>query len=124
MDSILTSTKKTLGITEACTDFDADLIDHINSAFSILNQLGVGPVSGFAIEDKNDEWTDFMAESPKLNLAKEYLQKKVRIFFDPPDKGSLMDSTNNTIKELEWRLTIAADPIVPNGGGGSQNVGV
>ena len=43
MDSILTSIKKLLGITEEYDHFDQDLILHINSVFGILTQLGVGP---------------------------------------------------------------------------------
>ena len=49
--SILKSTKKILGIAEDYTVFDLDIITHINSAFSTLTQLGVGPVEGFIIED-------------------------------------------------------------------------
>ena len=48
-ESILTSVKKLLGIDESYTHFDADLIMHINSVFSILGQMGVGPKKGFAI---------------------------------------------------------------------------
>ena len=47
MESILTSIKKMLGITEEYEHFDSDLIIHINSVFMILTQLGVGPPSGF-----------------------------------------------------------------------------
>ena len=49
IDSILTSIKKLLGITEDYEHFDEDLIMHINSVFMILSQLGVGPASGFSI---------------------------------------------------------------------------
>ena len=52
MESILTSIKKMLGITEEYEHFDSDLIIHINSVFMILTQLGVGPPSGFSIQDK------------------------------------------------------------------------
>ena len=45
-DSILTSVKKMLGIAEEYEHFDADLLMHINSVFSILHQLGVGPADG------------------------------------------------------------------------------
>lgn len=110
MDSILLSVKKLLGIEESYTHFDADLIIHINSVFSILNQLGVGPEDGFTVEDKMDLWTDFMGESPKLNFVKSYVQLKVKLLFDPPDKGSLMDALTRTISELEWRIQVAADP--------------
>ena len=43
MDSILTSIKKMLGITEDYEHFDQDIIMHINSVFMILTQMGVGP---------------------------------------------------------------------------------
>ena len=51
-ESILTSIKKLLGIAEEYKQFDADIIMHINSVFSILTQLGVGPSNGFSIQDE------------------------------------------------------------------------
>lgn len=39
-ESVLTSVKKLLGIDEGYTHFDADIVMHINSAFSILTQMG------------------------------------------------------------------------------------
>lgn len=124
MDSILTSIKKLLGIDESYTHFDADIILHINSVFSILTQLGVGPKEGFFIEDDSTEWTEFLPDSPKLNFVKSYVQLKVRLLFDPPDKGSLMDALTRTISELEWRIQVAADPVKTNGEEENQNVGV
>ena len=47
-DSILTSTKKILGIAEVYEVFDLDIITHINATFSVLDQLGVGPAGGFS----------------------------------------------------------------------------
>ena len=51
MDSILTSIKKLLGIVEEYEHFDPDIVMYINSAFSVLTQLGVGPEEGFRIEE-------------------------------------------------------------------------
>ena len=48
-ESILISIKKLLGIDESYTHFDPDIIIHINSVFSILTQMGVGPANGFSI---------------------------------------------------------------------------
>ena len=45
-DSILNDIKKLLGIMESYEHFDADIIIHINTAFSTLTQLGVGPSEG------------------------------------------------------------------------------
>ena len=65
MDSILISIKKLLGIEEDYTHFDIDLIMHINSAFMVLNQLGVGPTEGFSISDETATWSDFISEDNK-----------------------------------------------------------
>lgn len=109
MDSILTSIKKMLGMTEDYTEFDTDLIIHINSVFSTLTQIGVGPPEGFMIEDESSEWNDFIGTESKWNFVKTYVYLKVRLLFDPPNSGSVMESINNQIKELEWRLFTEAE---------------
>ena len=109
MESILTSIKKLLGITEECTDFDPDIIMHINTVLATLNQLNVGAEAGFAISDSSAAWEDFMGGDTRLNLVKSYVHLKVRLLFDPPLQSSVMEATNNTIKELEWRILIVAD---------------
>ena len=63
MESILTSIKKLLGITEEYEHFDVDIIMHINSVFMILTHLGVGPAEGFSIKDKTTTWDEFVAEN-------------------------------------------------------------
>lgn len=109
MESILTSIKKLLGITEEYTHFDADIIMHINSVFMVLQQLGVGPANGFFIEDDFTTWNDYLGDPTKLQLVKSYMYLKVRMLFDPPT-GAVMNSMKEQINEFEWRLTIAADP--------------
>ena len=66
MDSILTSIKESLGITEEYKQFDRQIIMHINSVFMILNQLGVGPSEGFFIEDDSAEWTETVTSSQDI----------------------------------------------------------
>ena len=88
-DSILTSIKKLLGISEEYEHFDADLIMHINSVFSILAQIGVGSSDGFMIEDKNAIWKDFIDNEAKLMLVKSYMHLKVKLLFDPPLSSSV-----------------------------------
>ena len=108
MDSILTSIKKLLGLDEFYEHFDADIIMHINSVFMILSQIGVGPVEGFSIVDKNSKWSDFAAVSNVSNIeaVKSYIYLKVRLLFDPPTSGIVMESISSTIKELEYRLNV------------------
>lgn len=111
MDSILTSIKKLLGITAEYTQFDTDLIIHINSVFSILTQLGVGPSTGFSIHDEYSIWTDFLPEDPRLEMVKTYVYLKVRLMFDPPDRSAVADAMKRQIDELEFRLNVAADQV-------------
>lgn len=112
MDSILTSIKKMLGITNEYTQFDADIIMHINSVFMILNQLGVGPDECFTIEDDVATWNEFIPNGQNLELVKSYIYLKVRMLFDPPASSTVMQSMNQAISEFEWRLNAAVD----NGG--------
>lgn len=110
IDSILDSVKKDLGVTVEYTNFDPDIIMGINSSFSILTQLGVGPEEGFHIEDRNAVWTDFLADDARLEFVKSYVSKKTKQFFDPPQTGPLASALDQVLKELEWRINIAVDP--------------
>ena len=116
-ESILKSTKKILGLADDYTPFDLDVMTHINAAFSILNQLGVGPIDGFFIEDEQALWTDFLVPPNQLHLVKTYIYLKVRSLFDPPSTSYLIEATNNQIKEYEWRLNVfrewELDPVDP-----------
>lgn len=115
-NSILISTKKVLGLDAAYTVFDQDVIMHINAAFSILNQLGVGPVEGFMIEDDAAVWDDFMlleGSEPSKSLVKTYVQLKSRMLFDPPTTSFLLEAMTNQIKEYEWRLNVFREYSLP-----------
>src|SRR5436190_17535293 len=106
--SILTSTKKILGIAEDYIVFDLDIITHINTAFSTLTQLGVGPADGFMIEDATALWTDFdpVDDNINFNSVRSYVFLKVKQLFDPPTTSYLIDATQKQIEELEWRLNV------------------
>ena len=110
MESILSSIKKLLGIAEEYTQFDNDIIMHINSVFMILAQLGVGPSKAFFIEDDSASWSDFLPDLTNVQAVKTYMYLKVRLMFDPPMSSAVMDAVNRQIAELEWRLNVAVDP--------------
>lgn len=110
MESILTSIKKMLGLAEDYKQFDADIIMHINSVFTTLTQLGVGPSTGFYIEDSIAEWTDFVSDLSKIQAIKSYIYLKVRLLFDPASIGSAtLAAYERQIQEFEWRLNIEAE---------------
>ena len=109
MSSILNSVKKMLGPTEEYTYFDSDIIIHINSVFGILNQIGIGPKGGFSIEGAEEDWDDYTTNDEVIQAVKSYMFLKVKMIFDPPNSGTLMDAMKAEISELEWRLNIMAE---------------
>lgn len=110
MESILTSIKKMLGISEDYEHFDSDIIMHINSVLMILTQLGVGPAEGFSIQDKTATWTDFLSEDlSSLEGVRSYVYMKVRLMFDPPTSSAAIESMTRMVSEFEWRLNVAGD---------------
>ena len=115
INSILTSVKKMLGIAEEYDAFDDDIIMHINSVFLTLKQMGVGPTTGFRIDDAGETWENYIPtednpENIELQSAvKTYMHLKVKLLFDPPLNSSVMEATKQMINELEWRLNVQAE---------------
>ena len=108
MDSILTTIKKLLGLAEDDISFDTDIIIGINTAFSTLTQIGVGRTSGFSIQDKSETRTDFLLDAPDLESVKSYVHLKAKLLFDPPANSAMIDSMNNILDELTFRLYVQA----------------
>lgn len=106
MDSILQSVKKLLGISEEYDHFDQDIMLHINSVFSILFQLGVGPDEPFQIEDEDATWDQFLDDLAMIDCVKSYVYLRVKNLFDPPTTSFNLDAVKNMISELEWRMTV------------------
>lgn len=116
MDIILQSIKKMLGIDSAYTVFDPEITMHINSAFMILFQLGVGPATGpFVLTDLNKNtatWADYLGNDLViLEAVKSYVYLRVKSLFDPPTNSALIEANNKVMGELEWRLNVMVDPI-------------
>ena len=109
-DSILDSVKNALGIVTEYRYFDSQILMHVNSVFTILQQLGVGPSDGFSIEDESAVWSDFLEDLSSLRLVQSYMYLRVRMLFDPPTNSFLMDSMKQQVQEYEWRLNVAVDP--------------
>lgn len=111
--SILTSTKKILGIEAEYTVFDLDIITHINSSLSIVSQLGVGPTDGLAIEDEFSEWDELGIPQNQLSLVRTYVYLRVRMLFDPPTTSFLIEAMNKQIDEHEQRLSYLREDLIP-----------
>lgn len=113
MDSILNTAKKLItGLTPDDTTFDDDLIIHVNSVLNILSQLGAGDPN-FQIEGPDETWDEFTTQ-PYLNMCKSYLALKVKLLFDPPTSGPMVDAVKNQLDELEKRISYVSDPMEDN----------
>lgn len=112
MSSILRTIRKMvlgLPINSEDTDeevaFDTDLIVHINSTFSTLEQLGAGPKDGFMITGVDETWEDFIGDAGiKVEMIKGYVYAKVKLIFDPPQNSSATEQLDKAAKEYEWRI--------------------
>ena len=112
LTSILTSVKKNLGLDVSYTAFDEDIIMHINSTFSTLEQLGVGPEGGFAISDATAEWASFIGTDARLNSVKTYVYLSVRLLFDPPSTSYLITAMEKQREEIGWRLNVTREEVI------------
>lgn len=108
-ESILISIKKLLGLDKDYTAFDTDIIMHINTVFTTLNELGVGPSEGFMIEDDITVWSAYIEDEKKFNSVKTYIYLKVKLIFDPPLNSAVLQSMKESVKEFEWRLNVKAE---------------
>lgn len=119
-DSILTSIKKALGLDESYTAFDQDIIMHINTVFSDMEQLGIGPPNGFAIEDKDAVWGDFISEdNARYNRLRTYMYLRIKLLFDSDSQRWSLSAIEAQIAELAWRLSVdreLTDWVDPNKG--------
>lgn len=110
-DSILDSTKQILGVGPGDESFDVDIITHINTSLTILDQLGTGPEGGFTVTDSSQLWSDF--DPVILKPVKSYVYMTVRLLFDPPVTSFALDAAFKVRDELGWRINIGAEEANP-----------
>lgn len=107
--SILEATKQLVRVSPEDEVFDDEIILAINTVFSDLHQLGVGPDIVFQIESKEEQWDTFTGGNHALNAVKAYMGNRVRLLFDPPTTSFGIEALEKQIKEHEWRLMEAAE---------------
>lgn len=112
--SILESIKRPLNIDESETNFDDELVMHINSAFSQLYQIGAAPKDGFTITGKTEKWFDFLGELKNVEHVKTYVYYQVKLDFDPPATSFALTAAQERIKKLEWLLQTLELTFNPN----------
>lgn len=109
IDSVLDSIKKVLGDNPEFEYFNPDIIMQINTFFTVLTQIGVGPKEGVFITDNTTTWSDLFGTDARLNSIKTYIFSRVKLLFNPSQNSSYNEILKDTIKELEWRLNVQCD---------------
>ena len=102
-ESILKTIRGLMGPSADYEYFDSDLIIHINAAFSRLCQLGIGPETPFRIKGIEETWSDFIEPAYQEEI-KQYVFLKVKLIFDPPGNGTIVNVYKEQIDMLEWTL--------------------
>ena len=115
-ESILLSIRDML---DSDSYFDPQLIIHINTAFSVLSDLGVGPDDGFMITGEAETWSDYLnyiEDNKKIfNMVKSYMVIKVKLLFDTSSmQPSAIQLMKDEADEYEWRLRTEAELIKRN----------
>lgn len=108
-NSILKDVRIALGLSEDTTDFDTDLLMHINTAIGTLNQNGVGKF--VIVQDESTTWADL--QDPNQTEGNVYFQMvplfialSTKVIFDPPPPSAVPYHVESIEKTL-WRLKLA-----------------
>lgn len=102
-DSILLSIKKKLGLDRELKDFDPDIVMAINTAFSVLYQLGSFGNETFSISGEEQLWSQIIPDG-NFEMIKSFVFIRVKLLFDPPQSSFVLSSYKEQLKELEWRI--------------------
>lgn len=104
LDSVLLSTKQMLGISPEDTSFDVNVIMSINTALTILMDLGLTEVEDQIVTSDDMTWDELLGERTDIEYVKTYIYQKVKMIFDPPTSAAAIDAMQRSISELEWRI--------------------
>lgn len=103
-DSVLSSTKQMLGISPEDTSFDVNVIMNINTALTILMDLGLTEVEDQIVTSDKMTWDELLGGRTDIEYVKTYIYQKVKLIFDPPTSTAAIDAMQRSISELEWRI--------------------
>lgn len=116
--SILEDIRESVGLTSTSTEFDTDLLQHINASIAKLNQNGIGKF--IVVSDDSTTWGDL--QDPTQTAGNLYFQSvplfialSTKLLFDPPPPSSVQYHSSNA-QEILWRLKIAyEEPMIVGG---------
>lgn len=102
IDGVLDDTKHVLGVDHFFKEFDLDILMHVNSAFFLLHDQGVGE-SVPAVE-ADTKWADIVPEIDLIPIVKSYVFVVVRLAFDRPETSYGIQALERMRDEWGWRL--------------------
>ena len=118
--SILQEIRIAVGLDATSTDFDTELLMHINSAIGKLNQNGIG--NFLIIENEGQVWEDLMdptqIEGNKyFAMVPLFITISTKLLFDPPPPSSVQYHAQNA-DQILWRLKVAYEEpyVIPTVG--------
>lgn len=114
-NSILVDIRGSVGLDPNNSDFDNELIPHINASIGRLNQNGVGLY--LVVTGAEEKWSAL--QDPTQTDGNNYFSSvalfitlSTKILFDPPPPSSVEYHAANA-RELLWRLKIAYEYYEP-----------
>jgi hypothetical protein len=110
---ILETIKDLLDVGPDDTSFDSVITIHIDSVFSALYSLGVGPKTAFSLMDHENpadvKWNEFLENKKSINMVRTLVYLRVKLLFDPPATSFAIKAIQDQIAELEFRLHVEDD---------------
>lgn len=103
-ESIYNSIVSLLGSDADYTPYQGDFIVLINSALARLNQLGAGPSEVFQITGPSETWDQFSSDKYVQAQARMFAYYTLKLSWDPPSAGFVLESFKELRKETEWLL--------------------
>lgn len=109
--SILNTIKLMIGLSPDYNAFDTSIIVGINSAISILNQIGIGSTNGFSITGQDEEWSEYLDQYDQafVEMVKHYIYLRTLYMFDKSMPSSALNAIKEEFTELESRINYAFD---------------
>lgn len=108
-NSILRDIRESVGLSPDASEFDTELLMHINTSIVKLNQNGVGNL--LIVTNEDSTWNDLM-DPNQINGNKSFpavplfIQLNTKLLFDPPPPSTVQYYSGNA-EEILWRLKIA-----------------
>jgi hypothetical protein len=108
-NSILKDIRVAVGLAADVTDFDGELLPHVNNAISELNQIGVG--NPLVVIDDKQLWSDFQNPNQTdgnlaFQMVPQFIGLSTKMLFDPPPPSTIQFYASN-VEKLLWRLKFA-----------------